>query len=164
MFIHTNYFRHDQPQYASGTSQILLFPTSFTPTLIEAARDCVRRVYQQGYQFKKAGSRHYNITPQDVLQPDLFSQFSFSLHEKQRRLMDVVDDLNLHYGRDTVYYAAMGIERTWQMKQTRKSPHYTTRWEDKQFNPLVSDLLFQDTKQCSDTYRFVNDCQRRERV
>lgn len=130
VFIHTNYFRHDQPQYANGTSQLLLFPTSFTPTLIEAARDCVRRVYQQGYQFKKAGVYITQITPQDVLQPDLFSQFSFSLHEKQRRLMDVVDDLNLQYGRETIYYAAMGIERTWQMKQTRKSPHYTTRWED----------------------------------
>ena len=130
VFIHTNYFRRDQPQYAQGTSLTLLFPTNFTPMLIEAARDCVRQIYQHGYQFKKAGVYLTQTTPQEVLQPDLFSQFSFPLHEKQGRLMTAVDDLNLRYGPGTIFYASMGIERSWQMKQTWKSPHYTTKWQD----------------------------------
>lgn len=128
VFVHTNYFDRRQPQYANSSSQTLLFPTNFTPTVIAAAKECVRQIYRNGYQFKKAGVSITQITPQDVLQPDLFSQFSFALHEKQGRLMSAVEQINMQWGRNTVFYAAMGIERSWQMKQTRTSPHYTTRW------------------------------------
>ena len=132
VFIHTNYFRHDQPQYANGTAHSLLFPSLFTPVLIEAARVCVRRIYKEGYQFKKAGVYLTQITPQkqEMVQPDLFNQFSFALREKQARLMAVVDEINLHFGRDTVFYAAMGTRRSWQMVQKYTSPRYTTRWND----------------------------------
>ncbi len=49
VFIHTNYFDQRQPQYAKSISQQLLFPTNFTPTLIAAAKECVRQIYQHGY-------------------------------------------------------------------------------------------------------------------
>ena len=129
VFIHTNYFDQRQPQYANGASQLLLFPTNFTPTVITAAKECVQRIYQDGYQFKKAGVYITQMTPHNVLQPDLFNQFSFSLHEKQCRLMEVVDQINMQWS-NTLFYAAMGIERPWQMKQKQRSPHYTTRWQE----------------------------------
>ena len=46
--------------------------------------------------------------------------------------MEVVDGLNRRYGRNAVYFAASGMpqRRVWQMKQVRRSPRYTTRWNE----------------------------------
>ncbi len=113
-----------------ATSRTLAFPTAFTPDLIDAALLCIRDIYQPGYQFKKVGVYVTHITPHNVLQADLFGMFSFEMHEQKQRLMLVIDEINAFWGRNTIFYGANGLKREWQMKQTRKSPHYTTLWQD----------------------------------
>jgi len=130
VFLHTNFFNLHQPQYANSASHTLTFPTAFTPDLIAAAQACIRHIYKTGYQFKKAGVYLTHITPQDVLQADLFGAFSFDEHERKRQLMEIIDEINRFWGRNTIFYGAMGLKREWQMKQTSKSPHYTTRWNE----------------------------------
>ncbi|MDM7942581.1 MAG: DUF4113 domain-containing protein [Hydrogenophaga sp.] len=49
------------------------------------------------------------------------------------RLMDALDGLNRRYGRGTILLASTGLQgerRQWSMKQERRTPQYTTRWED----------------------------------
>ena len=51
------------------------------------------------------------------------------------RLMGVLDELNQRYGRGTVKLASAGIQAqaeraSWAMRQERRSPAYTTCWED----------------------------------
>ena len=49
------------------------------------------------------------------------------------KLMVTLDDLNGRYGRGMLRFAAAGVEvdhQAWAMKQARRSPGYTTRWED----------------------------------
>lgn len=130
VFIHTNYFNQRVPQYAASTSLMLAFPTAFTPDLIDAAKTCIKSIYKGGYQFKKAGVYLTHLTPDDVLQADLFGAFSFEAYNKKQRLMQMMDECNAYYGRDTLYYGAIGMKREWQMRQSRKSPNYTTRWQD----------------------------------
>lgn len=53
----------------------------------------------------------------------------------RERLMGIMDDLNHRYGRGTVKLAASGTEQAeeracWAMRQERRSPAYTTCWED----------------------------------
>ncbi|WP_300709529.1 DUF4113 domain-containing protein [Limnohabitans sp.] len=38
------------------------------------------------------------------------------------------DSLNQRFGRETVKVSTQGACKQWQMKQERKSPHYTTDW------------------------------------
>ena len=48
-------------------------------------------------------------------------------------LMATLDGLNLRYGRGTVSMASAGMagdRRTWSMKQERRTPAYTTCWDD----------------------------------
>lgn len=130
VFIHTNFFDARSPQYAKSTSRVLAFPTAFTPDLIASAHACVREIYHTGYKFKKAGVYFTHITPQEVLQADLFGIFSFEIHDRKQQLMKAVDDLNRSWGRNTVFYGAIGLTREWQMRQRRKSPNYTTSWQD----------------------------------
>ena len=130
VFLHTNFFHRGQPQYAKSTSRTLAFPTAFTPDLVAAALVCIRDIYKTGYQFKKAGVYLTHITPQQVVQADLFGIFSFDEHERELRLMEAIDQINAFWGRTTVFYGAVGLKREWQMKQRHKSPHYTTKWSE----------------------------------
>ena len=46
------------------------------------------------------------------------------------RLMRAVDTLNARFGRNTVFPAAMGIERGWTLRAAHHSPRYTTRLDE----------------------------------
>ena len=49
------------------------------------------------------------------------------------QLMETVDTLNDRYGRNTVSIASGGVagdKRRFSMKRERRTPEYTTRWED----------------------------------
>ena len=130
VFIHTNFFDPHAPQYARSTSRMLAFPTAFTPDLIAAAQACVQEIFRSGYTFKKAGVYLTHITPQYVVQADLFGAFSFDEHERKQRFMFSIDEINRVWGRNTVFFGSIGLTREWQMKQLRKSPNYTTGWTD----------------------------------
>ena len=118
------------PQYAHEATRTTLFPTAFTPDLIHDALEIVRSLYQHGLRYRKAGVFLSKITRQEVLQADLFGTFSLEDHHKKGRLMQVVDWVNKLWGTDTLFFGAQGITRGWQMKQLRRSPRYTTRWQE----------------------------------
>ena len=46
------------------------------------------------------------------------------------RLMNALDGLNQRFGRGTVKVSIQGAYKEWQMKQERKSPNYTTDWDE----------------------------------
>src|SRR5216684_7690439 len=122
VFLHTNSFRPDQPQYANSATRTMLFPTAFTPTLIGQALALLRGIYKQGYTYKKAGVLFTRIRPEERIQGDLFGEFSLLQYEKQARLMRAVDVINAVWGNDTLFFGAQGLTRGWQMRQERKSP------------------------------------------
>jgi DNA polymerase V len=64
------------------------------------------------------------------MQPDLFGLYSFEERAKAARLMAIVDLVNEWYGRDTLRWAAQGLEQPWRMQQRRCSPRYTMRWNE----------------------------------
>jgi len=117
---------------ASATSvdapQWRTFPTAFTPDFLGVALDMVRSIYKPGCSYKKAGVFLSKIMPQEVLQADLFGDFSLEREAKKARLMAVVDIINHWWGQNTIFFGAQGIGRTWKMRQERRSPRYTTCW------------------------------------
>lgn len=57
----------------------------------------------------------------DFLQPETTSNAN---------LMQALDKLNLRNGRGTVKVSTQGAFKDWQMRQERKSPNYTTAWDE----------------------------------
>lgn len=55
VFIHTNNFREDLPQYWKNTIVQLPIPTSDTLEIVHYALEGLRRIFLPGYQYKKAG-------------------------------------------------------------------------------------------------------------
>jgi len=72
------------------------------------------------------------------LQPGTQQQAELDLEdgdseEDRSRLMTAMDTLNQHFGKGTVLAASAGLDgvrREWSMKQLRRTPAYTTQWDD----------------------------------
>jgi len=86
----------------------------------------LRKSYRPGFQYKKTGVMLTELIPGDQVQMSLFEERD----DQHNHLQAVVDQLNKKLGQNTVRYASMGMRQTWRMRQQRKSPCYTTQWDE----------------------------------
>ena len=126
VFLATNPFQPDRPQYTPAAHATLPEPTNHTPTLISAALGLLRQIYRPGYQYKKTGLFLTDLISETEVQLSLFSKPGAD--PKRAALDEAVDLLNKRLGRNTVKYGAMGTNPKWGMRQARKSRNFTTRW------------------------------------
>lgn len=126
VFIHTNNFRSDLPQYYKNCVITLPVPSNSTPEIVHYAIEALKKIYIEGYAYKKAGVIITEIVPAGAIQLNLFSPADY---DKQKRLMTVLDKLNATYNRNKVYVASQGTGR-WKLHQEHLSPRYTTNWDD----------------------------------
>ncbi len=130
VFIQTDRFKTEQPQYANSMTMELTTPTAYTPELISNALYALHAMYRPDYRYKKAGVALGRIISDGVVQPDLFGAFSMDTHQRQGRLMFILDAINRIYGPNTLSFAVQGSSRPWAMRQRRLSPCVTTRWNE----------------------------------
>jgi DNA polymerase V len=69
-----------------------------------------------------------DIGPMAGRQADCFAPDQYP--KKQQVLMNLVDDINAKFGRNTLRFAAEGLAQKWHMKQFRRSKHFTTNWKE----------------------------------
>ncbi len=120
VFIHTNNFREDLPQYWKNTIVQLPIPTSDTLEIVEYALSGLKTIFMEGYQYKKAGVIITEITTNAQL--GLFDSID---RDKRERLMQVVDKINGKF-QYHVKLAVQGSGRDWKLKQEQLSQRYTT--------------------------------------
>lgn len=126
VFLQTNRFREELPQYMPSIAVPLTYPTNDSLEVNRWAAYLCERIYKPGYQYKKAGVMLSEITPASQRQGDLLEPGP-AIND---RLMQALDTLNQRYGRGTVKVSTQGAYQGWQMLQERKSPNYTTCWEE----------------------------------
>ena len=126
VFMQTNRFRQDLPQYMPCLAVPLTYPTHDSLEVNRWAAFLCERMYKPGYQYKKAGVMLSEITPDSQRQGDLLEPGP-AIND---RLMQALDTLNQRFGRGTVKVSTQGAYQGWQMLQERKSPNYTTCWEE----------------------------------
>ena len=128
VFISTSRFRSNPEEiYSAATSWQMPAPTSYTPALIEAARQLLPRIYKPGYIYSKAGIFLTDIVSDNELQQSAFEHVDSA---RQMQLMEAVDQINREHGRNTIRPLALGIKQPWQMKRGHLSKNYTTRWNE----------------------------------
>jgi DNA polymerase V len=105
--------------------------TADSTRIAEAALAGLAQIFKPGFLYAKAGVMLFELQPDSVQQDEL------DLETEQDKdlggLMGTLDQINRRYGRGTVLLASSGLEgdrRRWAMKQERRTPQYTTRWED----------------------------------
>jgi DNA polymerase V len=127
VFILTNRFK-DCPQYNGALTLPLAEATDDTRRFTSAALRALDAIYRPGFEYKKAGVMLSCITEKAARQQTLFDDSEAS--EKSARLMSVMDAVNNEFGRDLLHTAATGIQHRWAARAERRSPCYTTRWDD----------------------------------
>ena len=110
-----------------GDSVTLPAATSFTNELIKPAVAIVDRLFKKGTQYKKAGVMLSGIVPDNSIQANLF--FS-ETKNCERKLMDMIDNVNFSQRDDVLKFAASGTDRNWKMQQNFISGRHTTRWDE----------------------------------
>lgn len=128
VFIHTSPFRTDQPQYSNGFTVPLPSPTDNTTRLATIAMWVLKQIYKPGYQYAKAGIMLGEIVPAAGIQNDMFS--NMEPDSKSDRLMQTLDAVNRKMGKGKLIVGSQGYGQPWAMKQERKSPSYTTNWDE----------------------------------
>jgi DNA polymerase V len=126
VFMHTNKFNGDPFRHV-GKALSFLEATDDTHELVTAAVGAAQAAWQDGFRYAKAGLVLTELMPIATVQKSLLVGFD---REKRAALMEALDSLNQRYGRGTLYPAAAGVKREWQTKFERKSPRYTTQWQE----------------------------------
>ena len=139
VFLNTNAFREDLPQYWNFQEMRLVTPSSSTITIVKAANELLQKLYRQGYHYKKAGVIVMGIGPNSPIQQDLFD-INAEQFEKMKRLDAVIDRINKVNGTETI---VLGSQQYTQkdgkgkanvfanaIKHDFKSKNPTTRWSD----------------------------------
>jgi len=129
VYVRTNPFKPDEPQYNKGVTVKLLHPTNNTFRLAEAALYGLRKIYKLGYAYKKAGIMLTDLCPEHQVPVDLFSGFDLPETQKAKTLMATLDEINAKMGRGTVRSAGEGMQKSWSMRSDNKSNAFTTDWE-----------------------------------
>ena len=139
VFLNTNAFREDLAQYWNFQEQRLITPSSSTITITQTATDVLKKIYRQGYQYKKAGVIVMGIGADSPIQQDLFD-INAEQFQKMRRLDEVIDRINRMQGSETIVLGAQQYTRkdgkgkadvfANAIKHDFKSKNPTTRWSD----------------------------------
>jgi DNA polymerase V len=127
VFIDTNPYRNDLPQYSQNILVTLPVATNSTQEMLHYVLEGLKKIYQPNYRYKKAGVMLMDICSEDAVQGSLFDKID---RKKHQRLMKAMDSINDRYGRNTLKFACMGDGKAWKIKQERLSPCWTTRLSD----------------------------------
>ncbi|MDD2747354.1 MAG: Y-family DNA polymerase [Acidithiobacillus ferrooxidans] len=130
IYIRTNPFQPDKPQYHAAQTVTLSHPSQDTRILIQAALSGLKSIYRPQISYAKAGVHLLEISPMHRQQTDLFA--SCEQDERSGRLMIALDAINARFGSNTLQPGVAGLQsvRDWSMKRGNKSPNYTTCWAD----------------------------------
>ena len=128
VYIRTNVFKPEVPQYQRAVMLPLPEASSDTRVLTQWALRVLRRIYRSGFGYHKAGITLMEIVPATNQQFSLFASGG-AVDARSHKLMDVLDGINGKYGRGTMRLAAEGVEKVWQMRRGNLSPRYTTEWD-----------------------------------
>ena len=125
IFVLTNHFNRREKQYSNSIKLHLPFPTNNSIKIVKRSLEGIRKIYRQGYKYKKAGIILYGLSRQNVTKGLLDYD-----REASDSIMQTIDKINNRYGGETIKIASEGIKKIWRMKRENVSPCYTTRFDE----------------------------------
>ena len=131
VFVRTNTFRTDLPQYRNRVVISLERPTDDSRDLIHAAVGGLRQLWRKGYAYHKVGVMLLDLSPKANRQLTLSETPQTEAEAKRnQQLMATVDQLNRELGRGTIQLGLPRAGNAWGLRSEHRTPRYTTRWEE----------------------------------
>ena len=125
IFVLTNYFNRKEKQYSNSIKLQLPYPTNNSIKIVKRALEGIKKIYRQGYRYKKAGVILYGLTKAKQTRGLLDYD-----RENSDSIMNTLDRINERYGSSTIRLASEGVDKSWSMRRESVSPCYTTRFDD----------------------------------
>lgn len=125
VYIRTDPFRTDLPQYKNAASITLFVATSDVREIVGAATKALQSIYREHYGFKKAGVTLTDISSQ-YIQGHLFDRTD---RLKQEKLLKAIDHIQQSQGNDAIRVATQESCQAVISHQFR-SPNFTTRLDE----------------------------------
>ncbi|NIC05278.1 Y-family DNA polymerase [Billgrantia bachuensis] len=131
VFLKTNPFREDLPQYSPGAVVELSRPTDDSREVLRAAGHALERIYRPHYLYQKGGVMLLDLIAADRQQLSLLDTPQTDA-ERQRSatVMSVMDELNQRMGRGTVKLGTPSPGAAWHLRCANLTQRYTTRWDE----------------------------------
>lgn len=129
VWIQTNTFIEGEPQYANSAFTALPVATAHTGGILKHALPVLAGIFCTGFRYKKIGVMLSGLERQGNRQLSLLEPTPAD-GGKGDRLMTAMDAINARFGRDTLRLATCGLEQPWKMRQAKRSPRYTTAWDE----------------------------------
>jgi len=127
VFIRTNPFNSNEPQYQRVAGVTLPSATQDTRVIVGTANRLLKELFREGYRYQKCGVQLSLIQPASIPnQMDLF-ELTASSHNESGKLMQAVDSINRRFPKG-IAIAAAGFDKPWKPKAERVSQRYTTNW------------------------------------
>ncbi len=128
VYIMTNRHREDKAQHQEGELIVFSNPTDNSIELVKQGRIALKKIFREGYEYKKAGVLFSGLRSKGAHSPCLFEEEP-TVNPKQDLLMSTLDELAHRYGRSAV---KLGNELDIAAKSNHESlsKEYTTSWND----------------------------------
>ena len=125
--IMTSRFKEKQDYYAKQSSIKLSTPSHDTQVITAYALTLLKTIFRSGYSYAKCGIILLDIVPETYYQADIFIKMQPT---KNNAVMETLDRINKKYGKSTIHLAAEGFKKEWLARSNKKSPNYTTQWNE----------------------------------
>lgn len=113
------------PRYVSSTYHLPV-PSDDTATFLNIASKLLPSLFNKESYYKSAGVIITELAPSGYYQQDFFVKTDI----KSRKINDEMDAINRKFGKGTLFHAAEGTKKPWQMKSEKRSLRYTTSWNE----------------------------------
>lgn len=123
VFIQTS--RFDDKPYSRSAICALTTPTNDTREFVSLALEGLDRIFIKGYRYAKAGIILTQFCDGKSYQPDLFAP---APRKNSEELMNIMDSINLRWGRGTMRLATEPQIASWGMKRDYLSDSFLTDW------------------------------------
>ena len=142
VFIRTSPFRENDRQHSPSLT-VPIRPTADSRKLVAAACEAARSMFRPGFNYAKAGVMLMDLQQAVALgdqgELDMFGSDEPEVSSLPDRsaLMQAMDTLNRRFGRGAVRIGSTTAAKandagttSWAVRQDRRTPRYTTRWDE----------------------------------
>jgi DNA polymerase V len=130
VFIRTNPFNPQEPQYQRSAGMRLKTATQDTRIIVSEAHRLLKELFRAGYRYQKCGVQLSDIRLASIPeQIDLFAMTEPVRQAGSQALMQAMDRINRRFPKG-IAVASAGFDKAWQSKVERLSQRYTTDWRE----------------------------------
>ena len=127
VYLRTDPYRKDLPQYRNSISITLSSPTDSNRIIIAKALQGLKRIYRENYKYRKAGVVVSGLETKNSIQISLFDSYNKIQEEV---LNKTIRNIRKKYGKKKIFFSTQIGSGNWKPRQFHISHEYTTNWDE----------------------------------